>query len=271
MTTAPTRVAKPLLQVKGLVKRFGGNVALAGIDFDLAPGEMLALIGPNGAGKSTTFNALNGQLLADAGVVELSGQSLLGQSPQAIWALGVARTFQVAQTFASMTLLENVQMALLSSKSRLFQAFESVHAMDAHEAHDLLRQVGLDELSDQDAKSLAYGDVKRLELAMALACKPRLLLMDEPTAGMSASERLVLMGLIRDLTQQPQGPSRPALSVLFTEHSMDVVFGFADRILVLSAGQIIAQGSPREIAQNPLVQKSYLGTSFKYPNSNLQS
>ena len=267
MTTAPTPLAKPLLRVRGLAKRFGGNVALAGIDFDLAPGEILALIGPNGAGKSTTFNALNGQLLADAGTVELSGQSLLGLSPQAIWALGVARTFQVAQTFASMTLLENVQMALLSAQSGLFQAWESVHTMDTLEAHDLLRQVGLDELSDQVAKNLAYGDVKRLELAMALASKPRLLLMDEPTAGMSASERLVLMGLIRDLTQQPQDPSRAALSVLFTEHSMDVVFGFADRILVLSSGQIIAQGSPSEIAQNPLVQQSYLGASFQYPNA----
>ena len=226
---------------------------------------MLGLIGPNGAGKSTTFNALNGQLQVDAGVVELSGQNLLGLSPQAIWALGVGRTFQVAQTFASMTSLENVQMALLSAKSQLFQGFGTVQALHTQEAQALLEQVGLGERSDQGASTLAYGDVKRLELAMALASRPRLLLMDEPTAGMSACERLGLMGLIRKLVKQPQGPLHQGLSVLFTEHSMDVVFGFADRIMVLSQGQIIAQGSPQAVAQNPLVQKTYLGASFQYP------
>jgi branched-chain amino acid transport system ATP-binding protein len=128
-----------------------------------------------------------------------------------------------------------------------------------------LEQVGLGERSDQGASTLAYGDVKRLELAMALASRPRLLLMDEPTAGMSACERLGLMGLIRKLVKQPQGPLHQGLSVLFTEHSMDVVFGFADRIMVLSQGQIIAQGSPQAVAQNPLVQKTYLGASFQYP------
>jgi branched-chain amino acid transport system ATP-binding protein len=265
MSVAQPPPDKPLLQVKALRKRFGGNVALAGIDFELFPGEMLGLIGPNGAGKSTTFNALNGQLQVDAGVVELSGQNLLGLSPQAIWALGVGRTFQVAQTFASMTSLENVQMALLSAKSQLFQGFGTVQALHTQEAQALLEQVGLGERSDQGASTLAYGDVKRLELAMALASRPRLLLMDEPTAGMSACERLGLMGLIRKLVKQPQGPLHQGLSVLFTEHSMDVVFGFADRIMVLSQGQIIAQGSPQAVAQNPLVQKTYLGASFQYP------
>jgi branched-chain amino acid transport system ATP-binding protein len=243
----------PLLQVQHLSKAFGGNQAVNDVSFDVQAGEMLALIGPNGAGKSTTFHLINGQLLPDAGEVLLNGVSILGQTPHALSRMGVSRTFQVAQTFASLTVLENVQLALLSADGLGFSLWRKATQYRNVDAMHLLAQVQLDTQAQRPCHALAYGDVKRLELAMSLANQPRLLLMDEPTAGMSPQERHALMALTRELVRT-QG-----LSVLFTEHSMDVVFEHAHRILVMARGSLMAQGDPQSIAQHPDVKAVYFG------------
>lgn len=243
-----------LLSVQGLGKSFGGNRAVDDVSFTVAPGELLALIGPNGAGKSTTFNMVNGQLAPDSGSIQLDGQELIGRRPREVWQMGVSRTFQIAETFSSLTVAENVQMALLSDDNRLFSLWRRATHYRKNDALALLAQVGLQAQADRPCSELAYGDVKRLELAIALANKPRLLLMDEPTAGMAPAERIKLMALTRDLVSQH------GLAVLFTEHSMDVVFGFADRIIVLARGRLIAEGQAQDIRQNPKVQEVYFGS-----------
>ncbi len=243
-----------LLNVQGLGKSFGGNRAVDDISFSLAPGELLALIGPNGAGKSTTFNMLNGQLQPDSGSITLAGQNLVGLKPREVWQMGVSRTFQIAETFSSLTVAENVQMALLSDDARLFAMWRRATFYRRDDALALLAQVGLAEQADRPCSELAYGDVKRLELAIAMANQPRLLLMDEPTAGMAPAERNKLMALTRELVTQR------GMAVLFTEHSMDVVFGFADRIIVLARGRLIAEGQAQEIRDNPKVQEVYFGS-----------
>ena len=249
----PSGLAQPCLQVRGLCKSFGDVRAVDEVSFDLAPGELLAMIGPNGAGKSTTFNLIHGQLAPDAGSVLFEGQSLLGCSPRQIWQRGIGRTFQIAETFASLTVVENVQMALLSADGRIFSTWRRATQYRRDDARALLAQVGLDTQAERAAHELAYGDVKRLELAVALASRPRLLLMDEPTAGMAPAERRELMALTRALVQQRQ------LSVLFTEHSMDVVFEHADRVLVLARGRPIALSTPQDVRQDERVQAVYLG------------
>ncbi len=243
-----------LLRVENLGKSFGGNRAVDGINFQVAPGELLALIGPNGAGKSTTFNMVNGQLRPDSGSVQLEGTDLVGLKPRQIWQMGVSRTFQIAETFASLTVVENVQMALLSADGLVFKIWRRAAGHRRQDALALLAQVGLSEQADRPCSQLAYGDVKRLELAIALANEPRLLLMDEPTAGMAPAERNKLMALTRELV------TRRGLAVLFTEHSMDVVFGFADRIIVLARGRLIAEGSAQDIRNHPKVQEVYFGS-----------
>ncbi|OYV01592.1 MAG: ABC transporter ATP-binding protein [Burkholderiales bacterium PBB5] len=243
-----------LLKVQGLGKSFGGNRAVDGISFQVARGELLALIGPNGAGKSTTFNMVNGQLAADSGSVQLDGHELRGLKPRQIWQRGVGRTFQIAETFASLTVVENVQMALLSADGLVFALWRRAAAHKRAEALALLDQVGMAAQADRPCSVLAYGDVKRVELAIALANAPKLLLMDEPTAGMAPKERNELMALTKRLVVER------GLAVLFTEHSMDVVFAYADRCIVLARGRLIAEGTPTQIRDNPQVQAVYFGT-----------
>ena len=242
-----------LLAVDGLRKAFGGVRAVAGVSFSLEAGEMLALIGPNGAGKSTCFNMVGGQLRPDAGRVRLAGDDITGQPPRAICRRGVGRTFQITATFASMTVRENVQTALLSHARRTAGFWRPARTQFRAEAEALLGQVGLAEQAERGAGVLAYGDLKRLELAMALANQPRLLLMDEPTAGMAPGERTALMALTRQLA------TADGIAVLFTEHDMDVVFGVADRILVLNRGELIAAGAPGVIRADARVREVYLG------------
>ena len=244
----------PLLKVTGLGKSFGGVRAVDGIGFELAAGELLALIGPNGAGKSTTFNMVNGQLRADAGSIALNGQELIGRKPRDIWRLGVGRTFQIAETFASLTVVENVQMALLSHDGLLFSMWRRAADHQREQALDLLAQVGMRAQADRPCNVLAYGDVKRVELAIAMANSPKLLLMDEPTAGMAPAERNDLMALTKQLVIDRR------MAVLFTEHSMDVVFAYADRMIVLARGRLIAEGPPAMIRDDPQVQAVYFGT-----------
>ena len=250
-----------LLQVAHLAKSFGGNRAVDDVSFDVAAGELLALIGPNGAGKTTTFNMVGGQLRADAGSVRLGGTELRGKSPRAIWRLGVGRTFQIAATFTSLTVVENVQMALLSTDAKLYALWPRAAAHKRAQALALLDQVGLHAQADRPCSELAYGDLKRVELAVALAHAPQLLLMDEPTAGMATSERHELMALTRRLVVER------GMAVLFTEHSMDVVFGHADRVLVLARGRVIANGTPAQVRADAQVQAVYFGSgkTFERP------
>jgi branched-chain amino acid transport system ATP-binding protein len=249
-----TATAPPLLEVRELGKSFGGNRAVDGVSFVLHPGELLALIGPNGAGKSTTFNMVNGQLRADAGSIRLAGQELIGRRPRDIWRLGVGRTFQIAETFASLTVVENVQMALLSADGKLYAPWRRATRYRRDDALALLDQVGMQAQADRPCSVLAYGDVKRVELAIALANAPRLLLMDEPTAGMAPKERNELMALTKRLVVER------GIAVLFTEHSMDVVFAYADRSIVLARGRLIAEGTPATIRDHPKVQEVYFGS-----------
>lgn len=250
-----------LLQVQNICKSFGGVQAVREVSFTLQAGEMLALIGPNGAGKSTTFNMVGGQLTPDSGQVLLHGENIAGLPPRAIWRKGVGRTFQIAQTFASLTVVENVQMALLSHDRRIFAWWPRASAHRRADALALLEQVGMAAQADRACSELAYGDVKRVELAMALAHNPQLLLMDEPTAGMAPGERVALMQLTRDLALQRR------MGVLFTEHSMDVVFGQADRVAVLVRGQLLAQGTPQAVRDDERVQQAYLGTGLVLENN----
>jgi len=242
-----------VLAVEHLSKRFGGVLAVHDVSFSVAAGEMLALIGPNGAGKSTCFNMLGGQLRPDGGAVRLEGLPIGGLPPRAIWRFGVGRTFQITATFASMTLQENVQTALTSYRRGTWQPWRAARFQHIAAARALLNQLGLDDQRDRAAGLLAYGDLKRLELAVALASEPRLLLMDEPTAGMAPAERLALMALTRRLATDRH------LAVLFTEHDMDVVFGAADRILVMDRGALIAKGDGAAIRADPRVRAVYLG------------
>ncbi|HEY7232336.1 MAG TPA: ABC transporter ATP-binding protein [Pseudolabrys sp.] len=243
-----------VLQVDGLHKAFGGVQAVEDVAFAVSEGELLALIGPNGAGKSTCFNMLNGQLRPDSGVVEFEGRNITGMSPRAIWRLGVGRTFQITATFASLSVRENVQMALYSHAGKLRSLLARFGAELGGEADALLSQVGMLDQAGRACGVLAYGDLKRVELAMALANQPRLLLMDEPTAGMAPRERNDLIALVKRLVVERK------ISVLFTEHSMDVVFAFADRIVVLARGRMIADGNASSIRDHPQVREVYFGT-----------
>jgi branched-chain amino acid transport system ATP-binding protein len=242
------------LEVEGLAKSFGGVRAVQGVSFAVQPGEMLALIGPNGAGKSTCFNMLNGQLRPDAGVVRLLGKPITGLAPRAVSRLGVGRIFQITATFGSMTVLENVQMALLSHRRRLGGLWRPVAGMDAAPALALLDRLGMAAQAARPCGILAYGDLKRVELAIALANDPKLLLMDEPTAGMAPQERVALMALTAAIARES------GIAVLFTEHDMDVVFAHADRILVLDRGALIAEGAPAAVRADPRVREVYLGS-----------
>jgi branched-chain amino acid transport system ATP-binding protein len=249
-----------LLSVQHLHKAFGGNQAVNDVSFNLQSGELLALIGPNGAGKSTTFNLVNGQLAPDSGSITLDGVSLLGRKPHELWRMGVSRTFQMAQTFGSLTVAENVQMALLSADGKSLAPWQRATHYRRADALQLLEQVQLDTQANRPCNALAYGDVKRLELAMALANEPRLLLMDEPTAGMAPDERHALMTLTRSLVNQR------GVAVLFTEHSMDVVFEHADRVLVMARGALIAQGTPAQVQADAQVQTVYFGSGKTFGN-----
>ncbi len=251
-----------LLAVSGLSKAFGGVRAVEDVGFQLARGELVALIGPNGAGKSTMFNMLNGQLFPDAGSVVFGGKELVGRKPREIWRLGVGRTFQIAETFASLSVIENVQMALISDDRRLYRVWRRAAQHRRDDAYRLLELVGMSAQAERPCSVLAYGDVKRVELAIAMANDPKLLLMDEPTAGMGPAERNELMALTKRLV------SERGVAVLFTEHSMDVVFAYADRILVLARGRVIAEGPPTEIREHPKVQEVYFGSGKTFEKRN---
>ena len=254
MSMVPT-----LLSVENLSKSYGGVHAVRSVSFELRAGEILALIGPNGAGQE--------HLLRHAQRPEHPGQrpdqlcsarTPSGRKPRAIWRLGVGRTFQITATFPTMTVRENVQVALVSYGRQLFNLWGSTASYAREEAGRLLDLVGMGAYAGRPCGELAYGDLKRLELAIALANQPKLLLMDEPTAGMAPRERIELMRLTARIAREQ------SIGVLFTEHDMDVVFEHADRILVLNRGSLIAEGSPEEVRGNPQVRAIYLGEGLVY-------
>jgi len=259
VTLLNTDSGQAALQVRALAKSFGGVRAVRGVDFVVRAGEAVALIGPNGAGKTTTFNLINGQIRPDQGEVWLDGRDITGMPPQRLFRQGVARTFQITATFGSMTVRENVQMARMSH----LRALTSLrHALgrradraEITHAYSLIAEQGLADQANRPASELAYGDLKRLELAMAFANDPRLLLMDEPTAGMAPGEREALMKHALAACRERN------VALLFTEHDMDVVFGFADRVIVMNRGRIIAEGTPDEIRSHEEVRAVYLGTA----------
>lgn len=242
-----------LLSVQHLVKRFGAHTAVHDVSIDVEAGEVVAIIGPNGAGKSTCFNTINGQYRPDGGRVLLDGADIGGLGPERVWRRGVGRTFQVTATAPSLTVLENVQMALLSAHRRTTVWWRSARALFRDEALALLEAVGMAQDAGRACGVLAYSALKQVELAIALANRPRLLLMDEPAAGMAPAERGALMRLVVTLAR------RERIGVLFTEHDIDVVFGCADRILVLHRGRMLAMGTPDEIREDPQVRGVYLG------------
>lgn len=248
-----------MLQVQQLVKHFGGIKAVDGVSFEVSAGECVALIGPNGAGKSTCFACIAGQYPLTGGHIVWNGHALDGLAPAAHLARGVARTFQVAQVFDALTALQNVQLAAQAGKGAYaISAFKRLDVLCREESQALLDQTGLGELAGEPALSLPYGAKKRLELAVALAARPRLLLLDEPAAGLAEEERAGLMHLVKSLAGQT-GQAGEGMAVLYTEHNMDAVAGVADRVLVLIEGRLAAQGSFEEISRDSTVRRRYLG------------
>jgi branched-chain amino acid transport system ATP-binding protein len=244
-----------LLRVEAIVRHFGGVRAVDGVSLALQAGEFAALIGPNGAGKSTLFAVIAGQQRADAGRVDFAGEDITHAEPVQRARRGIGRTFQTAAAFASMTAAQNVQLALAAHAGEHVDPWRPLARLHRQAAGGLLRRVGLETQAERATADLAYADVKRLELAVALAAAPALLLMDEPTAGMAAGERSALMDLVTAIAAER------GLTVLFTEHSMDVVFGYARRLLVMSRGKLIADGAPEEVRAMPAVQAAYFGES----------
>ena len=242
------------LAVTRLSKSFGGLRAVQQIDLSLAPGERHAIIGPNGAGKTTLFNLIAGELAPTAGRIALFGQEVTGLPPQRRAALGLARTFQVNTLFPSLTVTENLLLAVqgtLPTKLRLHRPISSYRDL-YDRARAVLESVGLLGTGEAIVTTLSHGEQRQLEVALALASRPRLLLLDEPTAGLSLAESQRLTGLLKGLDR--------SMSLLVIEHDMDVVFDVAERITVLHDGKVIADGDRDEVKANPLVAEIYLGT-----------
>lgn len=246
-----------MLETKRLSKNFSGFQAINNVDFLLEEGTRHAIIGPNGAGKTTFFNLITGHLEPTEGDVVFEGRSLVGTPPHKIVKLGIARSFQRINIYPRMTVAENVQVALIARDGQHLNMFTAAEGLNVGETDELLQLVGLTAERNELAGELAYGRQKQLELAISLAPNPKVLLLDEPTAGMSPTETTDSIQLVDRISKERH------LTLLFTEHDMSVVFGIADRISVLHHGEIIASGSPEEVRRDPNVRSVYLGDSLE--------
>jgi len=242
-----------LLEARDLHLRFGDRVVLENVSLAFEAGRLFGIMGPNGAGKTTCFNVLTGRYKPDRGRVLLDGRDITGRSPQAIARLGVARSFQIMTLFDEFSVFENVAIALPRTRARGHDALRQAYADHAlvDEAYDVLEKVGLADRADEPAKSLPYGARRALEIGVALASRPKLLFLDEPTAGLGSDGRARLADLVRRL--------KGLLTIVIIEHDMEFLFALADNISVIHWGQVIARGSPAELKANPWVESSNLG------------
>jgi branched-chain amino acid transport system ATP-binding protein len=242
-----------LLRVEGATKSFGGFMALYNVNLTVEKGQMASIIGPNGAGKSTLFNLITGHLAPDHGRVFFHDREITRVPPHKICQLGMGRSFQRTNIFPRLSVFDNVQVAVLSHQKKSLNLYSSAKRLAERETYALLEQVGLADEALSVAGTLAYGFQKQLELGIALASEPTLLLLDEPTAGMSPQETASTIALIGTIARER------GLTLLFTEHDMDVVFSIAEKITVLHQGRVLAEGTPAQVRQNPEVQEVYLG------------
>ncbi len=242
-----------ILEVSDLRKSFGALVAVDGLTMSMPQGEIRALIGPNGAGKTTFFNLLTGHLKPDAGSIRLRGEVITSMRPYRIWRRGMSRTFQIPAFFSSMTVFENVQMAVISHLRLTNRFYVPRGGKGREKVMVILERVGLKGIAGEVSGHLSYGDLKKLELAVALANDPEVLLLDEPAAGMAPAERHALMALVRTIARETN------LTIMFTEHDMDVVFSVAERVTVMHQGRLVADGTPEEVRSDPTVRRVYLG------------
>ena len=239
--------------MQAVSKSFGGVQAVSGVDFEVREGELACIIGPNGAGKTTLFNLITGYYRPDRGRVAFDGRDITGVPPHRTARLGLVRSFQKTHVFSEMTVRENVQTMVQFRKHRSLNFLAKAAGLERQETGEVLEMVGLGSSASAVAGTLSAGDRKRLELGIALAARPKLLLLDEPTCGMSPAETASTIELIQRLGRERK------LTLLFTEHKMDVVFSIAERIAVLHFGRFIAEGVPAAIRANPEVQRVYLG------------
>jgi branched-chain amino acid transport system ATP-binding protein len=242
-----------ILELQGVDKHFGGLQVLAGIDLDVEEGEITSVIGPNGAGKTTLFNVVTGLFPPDSGRVTFQGREITGRKPHQIATAGLARSFQITNIFPRLTLMENIALAAQTrsrKRSSLLVRARGLREVDER-TRAILDRIGLSALADRPAGALSHGDQRHLEIGMTLATGPRLLMLDEPTSGMSHAESTATMALIEELRQE--------VTILLIEHDMDLVMNLSDRIVVLDFGHKIAEGSPEAIAQDPEVRRVYLG------------
>ncbi len=244
-----------MLEVKGVSKSFDGFMAVSRANLTVNKGEMVAVIGPNGAGKTTLFNLISGILKPDSGRIIYKGEDITFLSPYEIFRKGICRSFQIVNVFQRLTVFENVQLSVLSREKKTWNLLMPAKKFYVDETERILEQVGLKEKRDTVAGFLSHGEQKILEIAIALGGKPEFVILDEPTAGMSPEETVMCMELIKKLRHEMD------LTILFCEHDMDVVFGYADRIMVMVRGETVIEGTCDEVRCDTLVQEAYLGVS----------
>ncbi len=249
----------PLLKTEQLTKVFGGFCAVDRVSLTVNEGTIHSVIGPNGAGKSTLFKMLTGMLKPTSGRIWFAGHDITGEPPHVITHRGLAQSFQITSIFPRLTVLESVQTAIIARLGRCFDFFSRFHQSRAvrQQALEIIEQVGLSELADAEARTLSHGDQRALEVALALATDPKLVLLDEPTAGMSPYETRRMVNLVRELAQKRN------LTVLFCEHDMDVVFEISDFVTVLHQGRVLVEGKPDEVRRNETVAEVYLGSEVQ--------